>query len=267
LRCRWRQRKRLWSFPKTQVREHATMTSSLRRPLFVQPGLTALLGMALTLAFAATLSAQVVRDPRVAEFDPSADHWALLENGDPVVLRYKLEVYVVGASMPFVTADLGKPSPDPDGKIRCDLSALAVGWPPPGGDYLARVRAVGPEGSALSEPSNTFNVSSAPFTDPSLSVGMTPIRLLHVAELRARINALRAKYGLGAYAWTDPTLVAGQTPLRAIHIAELRTALEAAHVAARRTPPVYTDPILAPGQTMLKAVHILELRNAVIALE
>ena len=91
------------------------------------------------------------------------------ENGDPVVVRYQLEVYRVGAQAPFVTVDMGKPAPETDGKVRYDFSSLVVGWPLPGGDYEARVRAVGPAGSALSGPSNPFNFSDSPTCTFSLT--------------------------------------------------------------------------------------------------
>jgi uncharacterized delta-60 repeat protein len=106
-----------------------------------------------------------------------------------------------------------------------------------------------------------------PFTDPSLAAGVTPIRTVHIAELRTRVDALRVKDGLSAYAWTDATLVAGHAKIRAVHITELRAALQQAYVAAGVTPPVYTDQALAPGLTAVKAVHVLELRSAVVALE
>lgn len=106
-----------------------------------------------------------------------------------------------------------------------------------------------------------------PFTDPSLVIGTTTLRAAHVAELRTRIDALRATYGLRAYSWTDETLAAGLTPIRVVHVAELRTALQQAYDAAGRIRPVYTDPDLAAGQTVMKAVYFVELRNAVVALE
>ena len=126
---------------------------------------TVLLGITLALAFAATASAQVVSDPRIAEFDPSPDHWATVGGGQPAVVRYELEMYLVGATAPFTTLDMGKPSPDADGKIRYDFSSAVAGWPLPGGNYEARVSAVGPEGEALSAPSNPFTFTSgAPCT-------------------------------------------------------------------------------------------------------
>ena len=139
-------------------------------------GLTALLVTTFTLAFAATLQAQVLSNPRVAEFDPSPDHWVVLDNGESAVLRYELGVYLLGASAPFTTVDMGKPSPDPDGKARYDFASGVAGWPLPGGTYEARVSSVGPEGVALSEPSNLFTFTTAPTCTISLSAttGLVP---------------------------------------------------------------------------------------------
>jgi hypothetical protein len=123
-------------------------------------GLAVLLGTTFLLASAATLHAQVLSDPRTAEFDPSPDHWALLGSGQPAVLKYELDVYLVGASTPLGTVDMGKPSPDADGKIRYDFSAQIASLVLPGSNYEARVSAVGPEGEALSEPSNPFTFTS-----------------------------------------------------------------------------------------------------------
>ena len=132
-------------------------------------GLAALLIIAFALAVAAPLEAQDVIDPGVAEFDPSPDHWAILDDGQPAVVGYELSVYVVGAPMPFATVDMGKPSPAADGKIRYDFSKEAAAWPLPGGEYEARVSAVGSEGAALSAPSNTFTFSDSQSCAFSLS--------------------------------------------------------------------------------------------------
>ena len=105
------------------------------------------------------------------------------------------------------------------------------------------------------------------FTDDPLQIGVTPIRAVHIVELRARVNALRTRYGLGAYEWSNATLAAQQSALLVVHISELRAALRDAYVAAGRTPPEYTDPALIPGQTIAKAIHVTELRAAVVALE
>ena len=158
LPCRsWRS---LRSFAETQVRENAAMNSSQIRRRSASSGLIVLIGVAFMLASAVTARAQAVSDPRIAEFDPSPDHWQVLESGQPAVVRYELGVYVIGTSAPFATADVGKPSPEADGKIRYDFSAQLAAWQLPGGDYEARVSAVGPEGAALSDPSNPFSFTT-----------------------------------------------------------------------------------------------------------
>jgi hypothetical protein len=122
--------------------------------------LWALAATAFALASAAGVQAQVLSDPRVAEFDPSLDHWGVLDTGESAVLHYKLDVYLVGASTPLGTVDMGKPSPQTDGKIRYDFASQIASWSLPGGNYEARVSAVGPQGEALSDPSNPFTFSS-----------------------------------------------------------------------------------------------------------
>ncbi|HXH06677.1 MAG TPA: BACON domain-containing protein, partial [Vicinamibacterales bacterium] len=124
------------------------------------------------LLWPALVSAQTL-DPQRAEFDPSADHDAVVD-GQPVVSRYVLEFYLVGAAQPFQTGDMGKPAPDPDGKIRVSLLAVLGALPSPGIVYEARVAAIGPGGTSRSEPSNQFMFSSpctATLSPTSASVG------------------------------------------------------------------------------------------------
>jgi hypothetical protein len=111
------------------------------------------------------------------------------------------------------------------------------------------------------------SVQPRPFTDPTLSSGLSMIRDLHVNELRARIQALRLRFGLPLYEWTDAVLTPGATPIRTVHITELRHAVEQVYIQAGKSAPAYTDPELIPGVTLAKAAHITELRVAVIALE
>ena len=98
-----------------------------------------------------------VVNPKVVEFDPSADHAALTAEGHALVTRYDLQIFLPGATQPISTASLGKPAADADGKIRVDFSTVLVGWPPANGTYEARVAAVGPTGSGQSDPSNPFD--------------------------------------------------------------------------------------------------------------
>ena len=132
--------------------------------------------------------------------------------------------------------------------------------------YWVRVSNTG--GSADSQTATIQVVSYTPFTDATLVAGETPLRAVHITELRTRINAQRQRFSLGAFSWTDPVLSANATPLRAVHIAELRAALVEAYTAAGVTPPPsFTDPTLAGGNTPIKSIHILELRDAVGTLE
>ena len=135
---------------------------------------SALIGVVLIFLFATSLQAQVLSDPRIAEFDPSPDHGTVLESGQPAVLRYDLDMYVVGASAPFATVSMGKPEPEADGKIRYDFTSAVVGVSFPGGNYEARVSAVGPEGEALSDPSNPFTFTST--SGCSYSLNTTTLR-------------------------------------------------------------------------------------------
>ena len=123
---------------------------------------TVLAGSAL-LALAAPVAAQTVTNPRNVEFSPSVDHNTTLSSGQPAVSRYDLEVYQAGASAPFQTKGMGKPSPAGDGLIHYDFSGQVVGWPLPGGTYEMRVSAIGPNGTGRSTPSNQFTLSQFAF--------------------------------------------------------------------------------------------------------
>ena len=101
-----------------------------------------------------------VIDPRVVEFDPSPDHSAVGSDSQPVVTRYSLELYLVGGTTPVQVANLAKPAPQTDGKIRVDFTSLLSPWPASGTTYEARVAVIGPSGTARSDQSNTFAFSS-----------------------------------------------------------------------------------------------------------
>ena len=72
---------------------------------------------------------------------------------------------------------------------------------------------------------------------------------------------------MAAFPWTDPVLTPGVTPVRLVHVLELREALAAAYAAAGRPAPRWTDPTPAAGTTPIRAAHLTELRSAVMALE
>src|SRR5262245_25913939 len=75
------------------------------------------------------------------------------------------------------------------------------------------------------------------FTDDPL-IASTSIKVVHITELRALINALRAQFALGPFVFTDSNLTAGMM-VKAQHVIELRTALQDAYVAASRPLPTY----------------------------
>ena len=105
------------------------------------------------------------------------------------------------------------------------------------------------------------------FTDDPIRPGSTPVRAIHFAELRTRIDALRRRASLTPFAWTDPVLTVGATPVRLAHLLELREALAAAYLAAGRGAPAWTDTAPTAGTTLIRAAHLNELRTAVTALE
>ena len=109
---------------------------------------------------AAGASAQTIVDPQRAEFDPSPDHDAVSSDGTAIVKSYSLVIYQSGTTKALQTINLGKPTPDADGKIRVGFVTLLKPAPTPGVLYVARVGANGPGGTAYSDYSNTFSFSS-----------------------------------------------------------------------------------------------------------
>ena len=107
------------------------------------------------------------------------------------------------------------------------------------------------------------------FTDHPLVRGVTPIRAVHVTELRERIDALRAAAGLARFSWEDPVITAGVTPVKLVHLLELRSALAATYAAEGRAAPRWSDTAPTGGATPIpiRAAHLMELRAAVLGLE
>ena len=86
-------------------------------------------------------------------------------------------------------------------------------------------------------------------------------------ELRQRIDGLRLHLGLLTFTWTDERIEPGVTPVKAVHLTELRAALNEAYTKAGREAPSYTDQVIVPLVTPIRAVHLTELQRAVVALE
>jgi len=115
------------------------------------------------------------------------------------------------------------------------------------------------------QPVTVTQISASLFTDDPLTSSVTPIRAVHISELRQRIDALRARQGLGPYPWRDQTLSAASTPIRAAHIIDLRAAVLQVYAARGSTAPTFTDSIVSG--TPMRAAHIGEIRAAVLAIE
>ena len=110
---------------------------------------------------------------------------------------------------------------------------------------------------------HTLTVIYSGFTDPVLTVGETFVKAVHINELRARIDVLRAYYGLTAYVWSVAPK-AGETGLVSWrdHVLELRTALEEAYADVGMDAPAWVElPVNCP-----KAAAIDELREAAQAI-
>ena len=105
------------------------------------------------------------------------------------------------------------------------------------------------------------------FTDDPIVAGVTPIKAVHFAELRTRIDGLRTTVGLRAYAWTDPVLSAGSTQIKLAHLTEMRLALAPVFMARGWQARSWTDATPTTGRTPIRAAHLTELRAAVVALE
>ena len=148
-----------------------------------------------------------VVNPRIVEFDPSADHATVGTDGQPLVQRYELRIFRLGTTQPYTTTDLGKPGPETDGKIRVDFSNRLSPWPPDG-DYEARVAAVGPSGLGVSDPSNTFSLASAT-PPPICTYTLSPASLSLPAEGGSTPVTLTTGAGC---AWTAASNAAWLTP-------------------------------------------------------
>jgi len=125
------------------------IAGAFRHPARTRATLTFLL-----LALGATpLYAQSIVDGQRVEFLPSVDDATLVQG-------YTLSIYPSGSTTAVSTADLGKPTPDPDGLMRVAYLPLLTAPLQAGVTYEARVSAYGPGGSSPSLVSNTFALTT-----------------------------------------------------------------------------------------------------------
>jgi hypothetical protein len=109
----------------------------------------------------------------------------------------------------------------------------------------------------------TIVQDSRAFTDDPLVSGVTPIRAAHVTELRSRIDGVRQRFQLPAFAYSHS--IAAASVIRAADVTEMRTALAQAFAAAGLTMPSFSR-TPAPG-IPVAAIDISELRTALLAIE
>lgn len=119
--------------------------------------------------------------------------------------------------------------------------------------YVYQVRAV--NGSGTSPNSSPELASTFFFTDPALA-GVTA-KAMHLTEIRAAIDAVRALANTGAGGYTDAA--AAGLVIKGVHVTEARTLLDAARAALGLSTGGYTDGALAGIE--VKGVHWQELRD------
>lgn len=61
--------------------------------------------------------------------------------------------------------------------------------------------------------------------DPTIAVGL-PVKAQHLTDLRTLLNAARVAAGLSALAFTDPTITPFVTPVKAVHVQEVRNGVK-----------------------------------------
>jgi Fibronectin type III domain len=141
----------------------------------------------------------------------------------------------------------------------------------PGAAYLYRVRAVDSSNN-LTNYSNIDLATTITFEDDPLisyaenPTNATPIRAVHLNQLRQAVNAVRALAGKGLASWTYPDPVSSPPEQRRQiyleDITELRTELDEALIILGMSQSYPTNPVLARGSA-ISAAHFMQIRARV----
>lgn len=124
--------------------------------------------------------------------------------------------------------------------------------------YAYRIRAVDSRGVA--GPWSNYDLATAmTFSDAPVTGGVTPIRGVHIAEMRRAIDAIRRMSGLPAF-WSSYANATG--PILASQMIELRTVLDDARSLVGFAGVTYTRPITVPYPRVSNA-DMNELRGGV----
>ena len=108
-------------------------------------------------------------------------------------------------------------------------------------------------------------VSDLSFTDDPLQVRVTPIKAVHLTELRTAINTLRTRYGLSTVTFPSGAIASGIV-IKASHLTELRSALEPVYTAAGLALPTWSPVTITAGATVITAAQITGVRVATLAM-
>ena len=109
------------------------------------------------------------------------------------------------------------------------------------------------------------------WTDDPLDPGITPLRVVHVTELRDAVDDKRYNFGFSSGAWTDSTLTAGSSLIRKVHMDELRDKLDDVNavyspVCPSTVPAAPAWEAITEGVTLVRAAHFTQLRSTVSAM-
>jgi len=103
--------KRLHSAGQVEQHPDKTWTRKENRPMTILRAVALLLALAVPLPAIAQTPAPVLNPTKVI-FEPSPDHAATEPiTGQPMVAKYLLQIFVLGAQAPMTEIDLGKPTP------------------------------------------------------------------------------------------------------------------------------------------------------------
>jgi hypothetical protein len=124
--------------------------------------------------------------------------------------------------------------------------------------YVYKVLATSSGGNSAFSPIDT--AVTVVFTDANLAG--VPMKVAHITELQAAINALLIAAERPTRSFTDLTLPANLN-IRAAIINELRSGLDDARGALGFAAISYTDPTITAGVTNTKKEHVTDLRGGV----
>lgn len=96
--------------------------------------------------------------------------------------------------------------------------------------------------------------------------GSTPVRKVHMDELRTAVYNKVVNYGFGGPSWTDPTITVGSTRIRAVHVTQLQAQLNLISAYFNGWCPgvVPAAPAwnsITAGSSLIRGADFTQLRN------